>query len=127
MDALLAIPSMAPGGLDASVSAHFGHCDAFTLVTVRDGKVGNTTVLKTPDHADGGCMVPVNLLASHGVTAIAAGGMGQRPLMGFLQVGIQPYFTGDHATVNTVVCAFMAGALRPFGETLCCGGGDHGH
>ena len=32
MNALLAIPSMAPGGLDASVSAHFGHCDAFTLV-----------------------------------------------------------------------------------------------
>ena len=39
MNAMLAVPLMAPGGLDASVSAHFGHCDAFTLIALRDGKI----------------------------------------------------------------------------------------
>ena len=72
-------------------------------------------------------MVPVNLLAAHGVTAIAAGGMGQRPLMGFLQVGIEPYFVGDHSTVKDVVSAFVAGSLRSFGQNACCGGDDDHH
>jgi predicted Fe-Mo cluster-binding NifX family protein len=125
MNALLAVPSMAPGGLDASVSGHFGHCDAFTLVALRDGKIEKTTVLEAPDHSDGGCMVPVNLLAAHGVTAIAAGGMGRRPLMGFLQVGIEPYFAGNGTTVKEVVSAFVAGGLQSFAENTCCGGGDH--
>ena len=120
MDALLAVPSMAPGGLDASVSAHFGHCDAFTLIGLRNGKIERTLVMQAPDHSEGGCMVPVNLLASQGVTAIAAGGMGQRPLLGFLQVGIQPYFAGDLATVKDVVSAFVAGGLQAFGENSCC-------
>ena len=121
MDALLAVPSVAPGGLDAPVSAHFGHCDAFTLVGLRDGRIEKTMVMQAPDHSEGGCMVPVNLLAAHGVTAIAAGGMGQRPLLGFLQVGIQPYFAGDRATVKDVVSAFVTGGLQHFGENACCG------
>jgi predicted Fe-Mo cluster-binding NifX family protein len=124
MDALIAVPSFAPGGLDAPVSAHFGHCDAFTLVAVRDGTIEKTTVVSAPDHSEGGCMVPVNLLASHGVTAIAAGGMGQRPLMGFLQVGIQPYFAADYTTVGAVVSAFVAGDLQSFGQDSCC---SHNH
>jgi len=127
MNALLAVPSMAPGGLDASVSAHFGHCDAFTLIALRDGKIEETMVMQAPDHSEGGCMVPVNLLAAQGVTAIAAGGMGQRPLMGFLHVGIEPYFVGDHATVKDVVSAFVAGGLQSFGQNACCGGDDHHH
>lgn len=127
MNALLAVPSMAPGGLDASVSSHFGHCDAFTLVALRDGRIEATKVMEAPDHSQGGCMVPVNLLAAQGVSAIAAGGMGQRPLMGFLEVGIEPYFAGDHATVKDVVSAFVAGSLRSFAENACCGGGDRHH
>jgi hypothetical protein len=46
--------------------------------------------------------------------------MGQRPLLGFLQVGIQPYFAADFATVKDVVSAFVGGGLQPFGENSCC-------
>ena len=127
MKAVLAVPSMAPGGLDAAVSAHFGHCDAFTLIALSDGEIEQTTVMPAPDHSQGGCMVPVNLLAARGVTAIAAGGMGQRPLAGFRQVGVEPYFAGDHATVREVVSAFVAGGLRTFSQNACCGGDDHHH
>ena len=33
----IAIPSVLPGGLEAQVGAHFGHCDCYTLVDVEDG------------------------------------------------------------------------------------------
>lgn len=35
----IAIPSVLPGGLEAQVGAHFGHCDCYTLVDVEDGAV----------------------------------------------------------------------------------------
>ena len=35
----LAIPSKNPGGLDAEIDAHFGHCDLYTLVELDDGKI----------------------------------------------------------------------------------------
>ncbi len=31
----IGIPSDRPGGLDAGVSAHFGHCDLFTAVEIK--------------------------------------------------------------------------------------------
>jgi len=125
MDALIAVPSMFPGGLEAVASPHFGQCDVFTLVEVRDGVVGKITILPTPNHEQGGCMVPVNLLASAGATAIVAGGMGRRPLIGFLEVGIQPYFAAEYETVREVITAFLAGDLEPFGPDFVCGGHDH--
>jgi len=79
----IAIPSMAPGGLDAKRSGHFGHCDYFTLVDVEDGQIKDVTTIPNQDHVQGGCMVPVNLLAQHGVDALVVAGMGMRPLMGF--------------------------------------------
>jgi predicted Fe-Mo cluster-binding NifX family protein len=125
MNAVIAIPSESPGGLGAVVSDHFGHCDAFTLIALRDGKIEQTRVLPTPPHGDGGCMVPVNLLAGAGVTTIVARGMGGRPLHGFLQSGIQPLSAAGCTTVDAVVQAFLAGTLKPFGPDLVCGGGDH--
>ncbi|MBW2458690.1 MAG: dinitrogenase iron-molybdenum cofactor biosynthesis protein, partial [Deltaproteobacteria bacterium] len=53
---LIAVPSEAPGGLDAEVSAHFGHCAAFTLITVADGKIGEVSTLDNAPHEQGGCM-----------------------------------------------------------------------
>ena len=38
---LIAIPSEAPGGLDSTISEHFGHCGAFTIVEVEDGEIGD--------------------------------------------------------------------------------------
>ena len=38
---IVAVPSNAPGGLDAEMSGHFGHCDVFTLITLDQGRVGS--------------------------------------------------------------------------------------
>jgi len=120
---LIAIPSEAPGGLDAAVSSHFGHCHAFTLVQVDDGRIGEATLLENQDHVEGGCMAPVMNLKNNNVDALIAGGMGQRPLAGFQQVGITVYFKEEAGTVREAVQAVIDGKAREFGEAQTCGGG----
>lgn len=126
MTEIIAVPSQFPGGLDAAMSAHFGHCEVFTLVTVRDGEILDVAVVPTPDHEHGGCMVPVSLLASRSVTSVVSGGMGQRPLAGFCQVGIRPLFASRCDTVRTAVHDALAGRLSAFEPASACGGG-HAH
>ncbi|MDA8137169.1 MAG: dinitrogenase iron-molybdenum cofactor biosynthesis protein [Desulfobacteraceae bacterium] len=120
---LIAIPSEQPGGLDAPVGQHFGHCDMYTLVTVRDGAIGHVAVIPNVPHQQGGCMAPVQYLASKGVQQLIAGGMGFRPLMGFNQVGIQVYYGGGARTVGEAVQAAIEGRLMQFSQEHTCGGG----
>jgi predicted Fe-Mo cluster-binding NifX family protein len=123
---LVAIPSEMPGGLEAPVGQHFGHCDLYTLVEIEDGAVLSVNTLPNVPHEQGGCMAPVNHLAGTGVNALIAGGMGFRPLMGFKQVGIEVFFGGGAPTVGHAVQAFLAGALPPFSTDFTCGGGHAG-
>jgi predicted Fe-Mo cluster-binding NifX family protein len=71
-------------------------------------------------------MAPVNYLAEQGVTALIAGGMGLRPLMGFNQVGIKVFFGNGVQTVGEAVQAFAADKLPQFSQENTCGGGGHG-
>lgn len=123
MTGLVALPSNAPGGMDAGLGAHFGHCDLYTLVEVEDGQIKSTKVVPNVPHQQGGCMAPVQYLAGQGVKALIAGGMGMRPLMGFNQVGIDVYFGGNSTTVNEAVQALLQGSLPRFTQQFTCGGG----
>lgn len=118
----VAVPSAMPGGLDAEVGQHFGHCDIYTIVEVSDGKVSKVGTLPNVPHVQGGCMAPVNHLAGNGVNVLIAGGMGMRPLMGFNQVGIHVYYGGAAGTVGAAVQAFLAGKLPEFSSEMTCGG-----
>jgi predicted Fe-Mo cluster-binding NifX family protein len=71
-------------------------------------------------------MVPVNLLASHKVTALVVGGIGMRPLMGFKQAGIDVYHDGQRAEIKPVVEDLIAGKLPQIREDQVCGGGGEG-
>lgn len=126
MSFLLAVPSAMPGGLDAQMGMHFGHCDIYTLVEIEDNAVKSVTTLENVPHQQGGCMAPVQHLASHGVKKLLAGGMGMRPLMGFQQVGVEVFFAGQYPTVGAAVQAFLDGKLPPFSTDFTCGGG-HQH
>lgn len=123
---LIAIPSEHPGGLDAPVSAHFGHCAAFTLVAVEDGSIGEVSVVANSSHESGGCMGPVHALKAHGVDVLIAGGMGARPLAGFQQVGIEVRFNEGASVVRDAVELFIGGGCRAFGDSETCGGGEGG-
>lgn len=123
---LIAIPSDAPGGLDAPISEHFGHCAAFTLVRVDDGVVGEVRVIENGGHEQGGCMAPVQVLKELEVEVLLAGGMGMRPLAGFDSVGIAVHHKVDAQTVRQAVDLFSAGKCPAFGKAQTCGGGEGG-
>ena len=124
-EARIAIPSTLPGGLEANVGAHFGHCDLYTLVDVKEGRISEVSTLPNVPHQQGGCLAPVNHLAQNGVTVLIAGGMGMRPLMGFIQVGIDVYRGTEAPSVEAAVQAFLKGERQSFTRESTCGGGHH--
>ena len=77
----IAVPSEGQGGLDGLRAGHFGHCDVFTLVDVENGEIKEVSILANKEHVQGGCMVPVQLLAENKVQKLVVGGIGMRPLM----------------------------------------------
>jgi predicted Fe-Mo cluster-binding NifX family protein len=120
----IAVPSNGEGGLDGTRSGHFGHCDVFTMIDVENGEIKEVSTVKNAEHAQGGCMVPVNLLASHNVNALIVGGIGMRPLMGFKQVGIDVYHDATRAEIRPVVEDMIAGKLNIITNDQVCGGGQ---
>ena len=122
----VAIPSEGNGGLDGRRAGHFGHCDVFTCIDVEDGQIQAVHILPNQEHVQGGCMVPVNLLAQAGVNALVVGGIGMGPLMGFRQVGIEVYHDGERPEIRPVVEDFLAGRLPRISDDQVCGGGG-GH
>ncbi len=120
----VAVPSAAPGGLEAETSGHFGHCDVFTLVTIENGRIGEIALQPNGAHEQGGCMAPVMMLARRNVKALIAGGMGMRPLAGFNSVGIDVFFNNGLNRVDSVINAFVNGELPKFQRENVCGGGQ---
>ena len=120
----IAVPSNEKGGLDGKRAGHFGHCDVFTLIDVKDGKIENVSTIQNQEHVQGGCMVPVNLLAQNNVNALIVGGIGMRPLMGFNQVGINVYYEAERQEIKPVVEDLILGKLNIIGNDQVCGGGQ---
>lgn len=119
----IAVPSNGQGGLDSTRAGHFGHCDVFTFIDVEEGHIKQVSTLRNQEHVQGGCMVPVNLLADHNVTALVVGGIGMRPLMGFRQVGIDVYHDAERIDIKPVVDDLIAGNLPEITNDQVCGGG----
>lgn len=119
----IAIPSNGEGGLKGTRAGHFGHCDVFTFIDVEDGEIKAVTTLSNLEHAQGGCMVPVNLLADNRVNALVVGGIGMRPLMGFRQVGIDVFHDDQRTDIEPVVMDLIAGKLAEITNDQVCGGG----
>lgn len=119
----IAIPSVGQGGLEGKRAGHFGHCDVFTCVEAENGIIVNVSTIANEEHVQGGCMVPVNLLAANQVNALIVGGIGMRPLMGFRQVGIDVYYDGERAEIKPVVEDLLTGKLPMISDNDVCGGG----
>ncbi|MDF1537619.1 MAG: NifB/NifX family molybdenum-iron cluster-binding protein [Candidatus Thorarchaeota archaeon] len=119
----VAIPVDGNQGLDAPVSAHFGHCKAFLVSTIEDGQITKTETLVNPPHS--ACAEPVINLANNGVQILIAQGMGGRPYMVTQQVGMA-VIRGEGSTAREVIENYLKNNLSEFGQDALCGGGlDH--
>ena len=123
----IAVPSVGNGGLAGQRSQHFGHCDAFTLVDVKNGEISNVTIVPNQEHQEGGCMVPVVALSNLKVNALIVGGIGPRPLMGFNEAGIDVYHDAICPEIKPVVEGLIAGNLPIISADQTCGGGGGCH
>ncbi|HLO65630.1 MAG TPA: NifB/NifX family molybdenum-iron cluster-binding protein [Holophaga sp.] len=121
----IALPSCLPGGLDAALDGHFGHCAIYTLVDVAEGRVQAVTTLPGLPHEAGGCLRAVAHLAAQGVTTLIAGGLGMRPLKGFNEAGIEVYRGAGLPDVGSAVQAHLEGALPRFTLEFACS--HHAH
>lgn len=123
---LVAVPSEAPGGLEAAPSAHFGHCPFYTIAAIENGIVKEVRIMQNKGHEHGGCVQPVKELAKDGVSVLLAGGMGQRPLEAMKEAGISVYYCVNQLTVGDALKAFADNRLQKFGTDQLCRG-CHGH
>jgi predicted Fe-Mo cluster-binding NifX family protein len=96
------------------VAAHFGRCQAYTIVGIADGTIQSRELIPNPGHEPG--FLP-GYLAERGVTCIVAGGMGPRAQMLFDQQGIET-IVGISGSVEEALQALLRGELKS-GASLC--------
>jgi predicted Fe-Mo cluster-binding NifX family protein len=96
------------------VSAHFGHCSEYTLVTIENGTIVSSEMVRSPGHTPGA--LPA-FLAGHGVTHVIAGGMGPRAVELFCEQGIE-VLLGVEGSVDDIPELFINGTLTQ-GESMC--------
>ena len=96
------------------VSAHFGRCPCFTIIEVKEGKIIGREVIDNPGHHPG--FLP-QFLNKKGVSAIVAGGMGQRAVDLFAEAEIK-VVVGVSGKIEKIVEKLQNGTLEG-GESLC--------
>ncbi len=106
----IVVSSDTDGGLEGSVSHHFGRCPFFTIVDISDGSISDFQVVENPffqSHAPG--QVP-SFIRKLNADVMLAGGMGRRAIDMFQQYGIG-CSTGAFGTVRKAVDSFLADSL----------------
>lgn len=115
----IAVAAEGTAGLDSAVSAHFGRCAAYILVTTRDGEILSHETVENPhceQHVPGA--VP-QFLAGLKPDVVLAGGMGPRAVTMLNKFGIE-VTTGITGSVADGVATWFAGTR---GIVPC----DHDH
>lgn len=121
-----AFPSQLPGGLDANLAEHFGHCAAYTMVDIDDGQVGDVSVVPNTAHDLGVPLAPVVFLRDAGVKALLTTRMGMRPLVAFHRVGIEVYYNEDRVKVRDAVELFRLSEAPKYDAAMAMGSSDAG-
>ncbi|MCP4660614.1 MAG: ATPase [bacterium] len=109
------------------LSAHFGHCEAFAIVTADETtrKIVSTRQIPAPPHQPG--FLP-GWLHDQEADVILAGGMGGRAQQLFSERGIQVVIGAPTETAEALATAYLEGRLVA-GANPCDhhAGGGHGH
>lgn len=106
----VAIP-MAGGAL----TNHFGHCEQFSIVDVRDGVIQNKQTITPPPHEPG--LLP-RWLGQLNVNLVIAGGMGARAIDLFNQQDIKVITGAPCLTPEELIQQFLTNSLTT-GANVC--------
>lgn len=123
----IAIPT-----LDDKLCAHFGHCESFTFVEVNaDSKEIISIENKAPE--EGISCQSSKWIAEQGANIVLAGGIGNKPLQTFEQLGVQVIAGCPEMEIEKIVNLYLSNSLATgtnncSGEHHHCGGHhEHGH
>ncbi|MDO9255106.1 MAG: NifB/NifX family molybdenum-iron cluster-binding protein [Bacteroidales bacterium] len=111
---------------DGVLCAHFGHCQQFAIVEVKDGLITDVKEVTPPEHVPG--LYP-RWVAQFGVTDVIAGGMGQQAINLFNEQNINTFVGAPTKTAKELVNDFIAGNLQ-LSANYCdhdAHGQEHGH
>lgn len=100
---------------DGMLCMHFGHCEAFVILTVDGKTITDECSVDPPAHQPG--LLPP-WLAEQGVTHVIAGGMGQRAQALFRQRGIEVIVGAPAVAPRELVQSLIDGSLEA-GENVC--------
>lgn len=113
----VAIPLVA-----GKLCTHFGHCEQFSIITVKDGKITNQELMSPPPHAPG--VIP-NWVADQGCTDIIVGGMGEAAQSILSQRGVKVTCGAPVDTPENLVALYSRGELLNIGNA--CSHDHEGH
>ncbi|MGA2239415.1 MAG: NifB/NifX family molybdenum-iron cluster-binding protein [Candidatus Bathyarchaeia archaeon] len=113
----IAIPCTGEAGLKARVSAHFGRCDSYAIVTIEEGRIKAIDSMSNRNHTD--CGGSVRTLVENGVGLMLVGGMGMRPYSAFKELGIEVR-CGITGTVAEAIDLYLKGQTLPMGQETSC-------
>lgn len=98
----------------SNVSAHFGHCDGYSVFEIEKGEVVSKDFLAYPGHKPG--FLP-GFLSENGVNVIIAGGMGASAQELFKQNNIC-VIVGASGSIEEVIERYAKGLLES-DESVC--------
>ena len=108
---------------DGYVSAHFGRCPSYIIISIVDGDIKFQKQYPNPGHERG--MIPA-FIHDKGVNYMICGGMGHRAQKFFQQYGITPIL-GVQGPIDEVITKIKNGNLQSGTSTCSPGGGkDYG-
>lgn len=116
----IAIPCMDGAGSAGQGTRRFDHCELFTLVDVRDGKIKSISTLHNKEYTQDRSMVPVVFLAAYHVNALIVGCISLKPLLGFKQLRIDVYHDTENEKLKTTVNNLINGKLPILNESQAC-------
>jgi predicted Fe-Mo cluster-binding NifX family protein len=94
---------------------HFGHCEQFAILDVKDAEVQRKELLTPPPHEPG--LLP-RWLGEMGVGLVIAGGMGQRAISLFQERGVKVVTGAPNLDPEELVKQYLQGTLTT-GANVC--------
>ncbi|TVQ10621.1 MAG: ATPase [Bacteroidetes bacterium] len=94
---------------NGQLCAHFGHCQSFALINVKDNKIHDITEVIPPEHQPG--LYP-RWIAGYDVTDVIAGGMGQKAIQLFNEQNINVFVGAPTKSARELVEDFIAEKLN---------------